>query len=55
MVRVEHENGNRLLPKVHLDENVFQELCNPWKDALVIKLLGKNLGYKIMKNRLAKI
>lgn len=37
--RIEHEDGNRLLPNVYLDESVFQELCSPSKDALVIKLL----------------
>lgn len=55
MVRVEHENGNRLLPNVHLDDRIFQELCNPWQDALVVKLLGKNIGYNIMKDRLKRI
>lgn len=53
MVRVKHESGNRLLPKVHLDDRIFQE--SPWEDALVIKLLGKNIGYNIMKDRLTKI
>lgn len=55
MVQIEHENGNRLLPKVHLDERIFQELYNPWQDAIVIKLLGKNIGYKTMKDRLTKV
>lgn len=55
MVRVEHENGNRLLPKVYLDERIFQDLCNPWQDALVVKLLGKQIGYNTTKDRLLKI
>lgn len=55
LVRIEHENGNRLLPKVYLEPQVFQELCTPWKDALVVKLLGKNLGYNTMKDRLHKV
>ncbi|KAK2420967.1 hypothetical protein QL285_031645 [Trifolium repens] len=55
LVRIEHENGNRLLPKVYLDPSVFQELCTPWKDALVVKLLGKNIGYNTMKDRLHRI
>jgi len=54
LVRIEHENGNRLLPKVYLEPSVFQELCTPWKDAIVVKLLGKNLGYHTMKERLQK-
>ncbi|PNX89785.1 hypothetical protein L195_g045907 [Trifolium pratense] len=55
LVRIELEDGNRLLPKVYLEPQVFQELCTPWKDALVVKLLGKKLGYNTMKERLQKI
>ncbi|AES66947.1 hypothetical protein MTR_2g083760 [Medicago truncatula] len=36
LFRIEHENGNRLLPKVHLEPSVFQELCTPWKDAVLV-------------------
>lgn len=49
LVRIELENGNRLLPKIFIEPQVFQELCMRWKDALVMKLLGKNLGYNAMK------
>jgi len=55
LVRIELEDGNRLLPKIHLDPKVFQDLCTPWKDVVVMKLLGKNLGYNTMKERLQKI
>lgn len=51
LVRVEHEQGNRLLPKVILDPQVYKELCAPWQDALVIKLLGKKIGYHMMKEK----
>jgi hypothetical protein len=30
----------------------LEELSIPWKDASVVKLLGKNFGFNIMKNRL---
>jgi len=55
LVRIELEDGNRLLRKIYIKPQVFQELCTPWKDALVVKLLGKNLGYNTMKERLQKI
>jgi len=55
LVRIELENGKRLLPKVYLEPQTFQELCTPWKDALVVKLLGNNLGYNTMKDQLHKI
>jgi len=55
LVRIEHEHGNRLLPKVFLETKVFEDMCTPWKDALVIKLLGKTLGYNTLKDRLKKV
>jgi hypothetical protein len=54
LVRIEHENGNRLLPKVYLDDGVFEGMCSSWKDALVVTLLGKTLGYQTMKDQLKK-
>lgn len=55
LARIEFENGNRLLPKVFFHENMVKKLCSPWLDALVIKLLGKHLGYNIMKEKLKKL
>lgn len=55
LVTVTHENGNRLLPKVHLNMSVFNELCAPWKDSFVIKLLGKKVGYNMMKEKLQRV
>lgn len=55
LVQVVHENGNRLLPKVYLNKNVFRELCAPWKDSVVIKLLGKTIGYSMMKEKLKRV
>lgn len=49
---MEYENRD---PMIHVDDKVFEELCEPWRDALVIKLLGKSVGYKIMKERAAKL
>jgi len=55
LVCIKLEDGNRLLPKYYLESKVFQLLCIPWKDALVVKILGKNLGYNIMKGRLQNL
>lgn len=54
-VWIEYEGDNRLLPKVFLDKKVIQDLCSPWKGALVVKLFGKVHGYNTMKDRLSKI
>jgi hypothetical protein len=55
LMKVTLEDGNRSLPKVTMDEKLFQELCSPWKEALVVKLLGKNVGFNLMKDRLQKL
>lgn len=54
-IKTSNEGGNRLLPKVTLDDTYFHELCHPWNDALVIKLLGKNGRYYVLKERLKKL
>lgn len=51
---IDYERANRLLPKITLKDEVFNALCEPWRDALVVKLLGKNVGYVAMKDRLAR-
>ncbi|XP_057452555.1 uncharacterized protein LOC130744380 [Lotus japonicus] len=52
-MKIEHVNGNRMLPMVVTDASIIRELCSPWQEALVISLLGKRLGYRTMKARLA--
>lgn len=55
LVKVELIGGNRLLPEVKIDEGMFTELCHPWQDALVIKLLNKNVGFRTMQQKLAAL
>jgi len=45
LARIEYADNNPCLPMVHFDESVWEGLSEPWKDALVIKLLGKSVGY----------
>lgn len=55
IVKIDFEEGNRLLPKATIDSAYLQDLCTPWKDALVIKLLGKTIGYNVLKERVKKL
>lgn len=55
LMTVSLEGGNRILPKVTLHPKVFDKLCEPWRDAFVITLLGKTVGYRVMKDRLKKL
>lgn len=52
LVRIEYDNGNRLLPRIHIDDGLFNDLCYPWHDSLIIKLLGRNIGYYQLNTRL---
>jgi hypothetical protein len=53
--QVELVQGNRLMPMLHLENSIIEELSIPWRDALVVKLLGKNLGYNTMKTKLENV
>lgn len=55
LMKVSLDGNNRLCPKITLDDKVFDQLCEPWRDALVVKLLGKTLGYKVMRDRLQSV
>ncbi|XP_057419027.1 uncharacterized protein LOC130713259 [Lotus japonicus] len=55
LMRVEFVNDNPALPRIRLHESVVESMCSPWKEALVICLLGKKLGYRTMKNKLEQI
>ncbi|KAJ6932392.1 hypothetical protein NC651_007972 [Populus alba x Populus x berolinensis] len=55
LVQIEFENGNRLLPKVFIKDDIFNDLCLSWKDLLVMKLLGKEIGFYQMNTRLQKL
>lgn len=48
------QNNNRLNPMVDVENLYFDGFCAPWQDALVVKLLGKIIGYHVMMDRLNK-
>ncbi|KAL6527507.1 hypothetical protein OROGR_016597 [Orobanche gracilis] len=52
LARVELLGGNRLLPSITFDEGVINEYSTEWRDALIISLIGKRLGYRIMREKL---
>lgn len=55
LIKVDYENGNMLLPKFHIEEKVVQELCAQWGDALIVKLMGRGIGYKALNEKLKVI
>lgn len=55
LARIVFEDDNPLKPMVHIHDSVFEGLCAPWQDALVVKLLGKSIGFHTMCDRLQRI
>lgn len=43
------------LPKLNMNDERWMELCRPWKDALILTLLGKEATLNMMKDRIAWI
>ena len=54
LARAELEEGNRLFPKNFLEQSLRKELSAPWEGALIVKLLGKEVGFITMRDRLKK-
>jgi len=52
LVTIEHVQGNKLCPMLHVEKKVIDELSVPWKDALVVKLLDGHLVFDSMKSNL---
>ncbi|KAI4324151.1 hypothetical protein L6164_023713 [Bauhinia variegata] len=55
LVTIDHLDCNRLLPRVHVDDKVFNNFCQPWVDTLAVKLLGKILSYNLLKDKLKRV
>lgn len=55
LVRIEYEKDNPLLPKILVADSVIQKLRAPWDDALIVRLLGENVDYMVMKNKLPSL
>ncbi|GLT81333.1 hypothetical protein SLA2020_527230 [Shorea laevis] len=42
------------IPKVKIPKEIWQRLCAPWKNAVIIKLLGKSVNFHVLHARLLK-
>ncbi|KAJ4823692.1 hypothetical protein Tsubulata_050763 [Turnera subulata] len=55
VVRMSFVDGNRLHPSFELDKNYYKQLCLPWRDSLILRVLGRDIGYKALHTRLVQI
>src|ERR1044072_3421384 len=44
--------GNDFFPMFDFEESVYENICKPWEDCLIVKLLGKQIGYNALCERL---
>lgn len=40
------------IPKVRFTKEIMKKLCEPWQNALIIKLLGKTISYQALNQRI---
>ena len=40
------------LPAISFSQKVHSQLVKPWQSTVVVKLLGRSIGYKVLCNRL---
>ena len=53
LVSIEYLQGDSLKPKIHVDISVLDEFATSWeKNNLLVKVLGKMLGFNMMKVKL---
>lgn len=51
----ERETTDRLGPLVTITTEERINLCRPWRNVVIIKLLGRRIGYRFLYGRLAKL
>ncbi|KAI7979483.1 hypothetical protein LOK49_Contig323G00003 [Camellia lanceoleosa] len=42
------------VPRIKLPQNLLNKIRRPWKDCLIVKPLGMNIGYKLLISKLRK-
>lgn len=49
---IEKTHGGHDCPEIVIPPHAEERLCRPWKQGLIVKLLGRRIGYKALENRL---
>ena len=48
-------NQKDQIPKVKIPPGLLKKIREPWKKCLIIRLLGKSIGYKLFATKMKKI
>ena len=46
------ENNDGPMPSIAFSARVHEKLSEPWKNSVVMKLLGRTIGYRVLCTRL---
>lgn len=52
---VEKKHGDHECPEIIVPPSAEARLCRPWKQGLLVKLLGRRIGFKALENRLNQL
>ncbi|KAL7214640.1 hypothetical protein ACSBR1_026934 [Camellia fascicularis] len=48
-------NLSTSIPRVLLPQSLLKKIRRPWKDCLIVKLMGMSIGYKALLNRVKRL
>ncbi|KAA8542125.1 hypothetical protein F0562_023277 [Nyssa sinensis] len=52
---INNEEGDSPFPKIKLTSRTIKRIRQPWNNCLIVKLLGKPVGYKMLITRVARL
>lgn len=52
---VEKTHSKYECPEIIIPPSAKERLCRPWKQGLIVKLLGRRIGFKALENRLNQL
>ncbi|KAF7822605.1 ribonuclease H [Senna tora] len=55
LVSIDWVDGNKALPKISFASNIIEELSKVWENTIIVSLLGREVGYKYLHERLKKL
>ena len=55
LFQIELEDEDWLKQRCYVKDSVLEDLWKPWKDAVIIKLLGRFLSFFVMRDHLKVI
>lgn len=52
---ISYLDDEKRIPRITCKKEVLEKLCLPWKDAILVKLLGKHISLPVLKVKLERM